>query len=62
MAPQLYRECSTAKMEIKNPNIVIWICTRSGRHKNFPDTCDLTKDQTHPHSILGTLDLSLIHI
>ena len=57
MAPKLCRSCETSKMQIKNPNVVLWICTRSGRHKNFADTCDYTKDQTHPHPILGTLDI-----
>ena len=57
MAPKLCRECPTANMQIKNPHVVIWICTRSGRHKNFVDTCEFTKDQTHPHPILGTLDI-----
>ena len=44
-------------MQITDPNRVIWICTRSGRHKNFADTCEYTKDQTHPHPTLGTLDI-----
>ena len=47
MAPKLCRECPTANMQIKNPHVVIWICTRSGRHKNFVDTCEFTKDQTN---------------
>ena len=57
MAPKLCRTCPTSKMQISNTKIATWICTRSGRHKNFADTCDYTKTQTHPHPILGTLDI-----
>ena len=56
MAPKFCRECSAFKTH-EAPDVVIWICPRSGRHKNFADTCEFTKDQTHPHPILGTLDI-----
>jgi len=57
LAPKLCRECSISKMTFKNPHVVIWICPRSGRHRNYADTCEFTKAQTHPHPILGTLDI-----
>jgi len=41
----------------KGKNIVTWICKKSGRHKAFADTCDFTKNPTHPHPHLGTLDI-----
>jgi len=53
--PKLCRECDTSKLLI-NGATVTWICKKSGRHKNFADTCDLTKRITHPHPFLGTLD------
>jgi len=53
--PKLCRECDTSKLLIKG-SIVIYICKKSGRHKNFVDTCDLTKNPTTPHPFLGTLD------
>ena len=56
MAPKLCRTCETSKLLISK-NVATWICTRSGRHKNFADTCEFTKDQTPPHPILGTLDI-----
>ena len=49
-------DCGCSKLLIKGL-AVSWICKKSGRHKNFVDTCDYTKDQTHPHPILGTLDI-----
>jgi len=56
MAPKLCRECSDSKLLINGARVT-WICKKSGRHKNFADTCDLTKPATHPHPILGTLDI-----
>ena len=53
--PKLCRECDTSKLLI-NGATVTWICKKSGRHKNFADTCDLTKNPTTPHPFLGTLD------
>ena len=55
MAPKLCRECDTSKLLI-NGATVTWICRKTGHHKNFADTCEFTKDQTHPHPILGTLN------
>jgi hypothetical protein len=53
--PKLCRECDSSKLLI-NGATVTWICKKSGRHKNFADTCDLTKTPTTPHPFLGTLD------
>ena len=53
--PKLCRECDSAKMLI-NKSIVTWRCKKTGRYKNFADTCDLTKSPTTPHPFLGTLD------
>jgi len=53
--PKLCRECNTSKLLI-NGVTVTWTCKKSGRHKNFADTCDLTKNPTTPHPFLGTLD------
>jgi hypothetical protein len=53
--PKLCRECDTSKLLI-NGATVTWICKKSGHHKNFVDTCDLTKNPTTPHPLLGTLD------
>jgi len=39
-----------------NKSIVTWRCKKTGRYKNFADTCDLTKNPTTPHPFLGTLD------
>ena len=40
-----------------NKSIVTWRCKKTGRYKNFADTCDFTKNPTRPHPILGTLDI-----
>ena len=48
-------DCGCSKLLIKGL-AVSWICKKSGHHKTFADTCDLTKRITHPHPFLGTLD------
>ena len=52
--PKLCRECDSSKL-LSNGATVTCACKKSGRHKNFADTCDL-KAPTTSHPILGTLD------
>jgi len=52
---QKCHSCNHSKLKI-NGNIVTYICKKTGRYKNFADTCDLTKNPTTPHPFLGTLD------
>jgi len=52
---QKCHSCDHSKLKIDN-NIVTYICRKTGKHKNFADTCDLTKNPTTPHPFLGTLD------
>ena len=52
------KKCHNCKHSILrlSGNIVFYICKKTGRHKNFADTCDLEKPAKHPHPFLGTLD------
>ena len=56
MKSQKCHSCNHSKLKI-NRNIAIYICRKTGKHKNFADTCDLTKNPTTPHHFLGTLDI-----
>ena len=53
--PKYCRDCDTSKLILKE-SAATWICTKTGRHKTFPDTCDLSKNTAAPHPFLGTLD------
>ena len=55
MKNQKCHSCNHSKLKI-NGNIATYICKQTGKHKNFADTCDLTKKPTTPHPFLGTLD------
>ena len=55
MKSQKCNSCNHSKLKI-NGNIVTIICKKTGKHKNFVDTYDLTKTPTTPHPFLGTLD------